>query len=279
MSVSQDAEGHGETDRDKPLMVSSLSTFSMVMGLSSCVLLLLVIPAVATAILAIVTGHISAAYVRANKVELLGLGRARIGLLLGYFCLAAAVFLFPQMERGRLLVRGMLASDHSVAARDISQFSDGILGKYEREVYNNPEPTDGDGPVAVTLAKNFRRELKAVLQDVLELENGKGLSWDASRLKCHCYYNSGVVFFVREPGLAGFNDSALDMLTRSAWQLALETVQNSEGIEATFPVAVCIMGKRQCQTFVMGQTPNVDISNQDPTYSGPDSANVLTLLQ
>ena len=279
MAGSQDADVYAETDRDKPLMVSSLSTFSMVMGLASFFLLVLVVPAVATAILAIVFGHISAAHVRANKVELLGLGRSRIGLILGYFSLAAAVFLYPQMERGRLLVRGMLASDHSAAVADIAQFSDGILGQHEREVYKNRESSRGDSPFTEEMAKDFRRELKSVLHDSLELEDGKGLLWDASRLRCHCYQNTGVVFFVREPGLAGFNDAALDMLTRSAWRVASETVRDSGEFADNLPMAVCIMGKRRCQAFVMGKALNVDKHPEEPIYLGSDSANILPLLK
>ena len=279
MSVSHDAQANVETDRDKPLMVSSLSTFSMVMGFCSCVLLVLVVPAFVTAIFAIVFGHVSAAHVRANHVELLGLGRSRIGLILGYICLAVAAFLFPQMEHGRLLVRGMLASDRSAAVEDVAQFSDGILGDREREVVKNRESAGGDGVVAEDLATSCRRELKSLLIDALELEDGKGLSWDASRLKCHCYLNSGVVFIVREPGLAGFNDAALDMFARTAWRVASDTVQKSGEVEANFPIAICVMGKRRCQTFLMGETLNVDETPQEPTYFGPDSAEILALFQ
>lgn len=279
MSDSKEFETSIETDRDKPLMVSSLSTFSMVMGMASCLLLVLVVPAVATAILAIIFGHISAAHVRANKVELLGLGRSRIGLMLGYLCLAVAAFLFPQMEHGRLLVRGMLASDRSAAAEDVAQFSDGILGDYERQVFGNRESSDGDGPVAGDMAQSFVRELKSLLKDTLELEDGKGLSWDGSRLRCHCYVNSGVVFIVRERNLAGFNDAALEVLALSAWRVASETVRNSGEFEADFPIAICVMGKRRCQTFVMGQAVNVDETLQEPSYVGPDSTEVLALFQ
>lgn len=279
MSASEEAENSIKSDRDRPLMVSSLSTFSMVMGFASCLLLVLVVPAIVTAILAIIFGHISAAHVRANKVELLGLGRSRIGLMLGYFCLAAAAFLFPQMDRGRLLVRGMLASDRSAAVEDLAEFSDGVLGECEREVFGNRESTDGNGPVAAELAKIFRRELKSVLMDALELENGKGLSWDHSRLRCHCYRNSGVVFIVREPGLAGFNDAALDLLTKSAWRVASDEVRATGEFEADFPIAICVMGKRRCQTFVKGQAPNVDETLGEPSYIGPDSAEILPLFQ
>lgn len=279
MSTSQEPETNVESDRDRPLMVSSLSTFSMVMGFASCALLVLVVPAIATAILAIIFGHISAAHVRANKVELLGLGRSRIGLMLGYFCLVVAAVLFPQMDRGRLLVRGMLASDRSAPVEDVAEFSAGVLGDREREVFDSGESSDGNDPVALGLAKSFRRELKSVLTDVLELENGKGLSWDHSRLRCHCYRNSGVVFIVREPGLAGFNDSALDLLAQSAWAVASDTVLASGEFEADFPIAICVMGKRRCQTFVMGQAPNVDDTLREPDYSGPDSAKVLALFQ
>lgn len=279
MTELQETKNSIETDRDKPLMVSSLSTFSMVMGFASCLLLVLVVPAVVTAILAIIFGHISAAHVRANKVELLGLGRSRVGLMLGYICLALAAFLFPQMDHGRLLVRGMLASDRSAPVEDFAQFSDGVLGDYEREVCGNRESSHGDGPDATDMASRFVRELKSLLKDSLELEDGKGLSWDSSRLRCHCYANSGIVFIVREPKLAGFNDAALEVLAHAAWRVALETVQNSGEFEADFPVAVCVMGKRRCQTFVMGQALNVDETLQEPAYLGPDADEVLALFQ
>jgi len=279
MSDSREFETSIETDRDKPLMVSSLSTFSMVMGLASCLLLVLVVPAIATAILAIVFGHISAAHVRANKIELLGLGRSRIGLILGYCCLAFAAFLFPQMDHGRLLVRGMLASDRSAAAEDVAQFSEGILGDIEREVSANREPSGGDSPAAEDMARSFVRELKSALKESLELEDGKGLSWDGSRLRSHCYVKSGVVFVVRERNLVGFNDAALDVLAYSAWRVASETVRNSGEFEADFPIAICVMGKRRCQTFVMGKAVNVDETLQEPSYVGPDSAEVLALFQ
>jgi len=243
MTELQETKNSIETDRDKPLMVSSLSTFSMVMGFASCLLLVLVVPAVVTAILAIIFGHISAAHVRANKVELLGLGRSRVGLMLGYICLALAAFLFP------------------------------------REVCGNRESSHGDGPDATDMASRFVRELKSLLKDSLELEDGKGLSWDSSRLRCHCYANSGIVFIVREPKLAGFNDAALEVLAHAAWRVALETVQNSGEFEADFPVAVCVMGKRRCQTFVMGQALNVDETLQEPAYLGPDADEVLALFQ
>ena len=279
MAVSQDLENSIESDRDQPLMVSSLSTFSMLMGFASCLLLVLVVPAVVTAILAILFGHVSAAHVRANKVELLGLGRSRIGLMLGYFCLAAAAFLFPQMDHGRLLVRGMLASDRSAEVKDLAQFSDGVLGDYEREVVGDDASAGGDGPIAEDLAKSCLRELKSLLREALEIENGKGLSWDASRLSCHCYVNSGVVFIVREPTLAGFNDAALEVLIHSTWRVALETVRDAGELEADFPIAICLMGEVWCQTFVMGKTLNVDEPFQEPTYMGPDSAEVLALFK
>jgi len=194
-------------------------------------------------------------------------------------CLIVAAILFPQMDHGRLLVRGMLASDRSAAAEDIAKFSDGILGEHEREVHASRESSDGDGPVAAGMARSFRRELKSLLSDALEIENGKGLLWDGARLRCHCYVNSGVVFIVRDPGLAGFNDAALELLTHAAWRVASDTVRNSGEFEADFPVAICVMGKRRCQTFVMGQTLNVDETLQEPDYMGPDSAEVLALFQ
>ena len=279
MSPATEDEIDIETDRDRPLMVSALSTFSMAMGLASCLLLFLVVPAFATAILAIIFGHVSAAHVRANKAEMLGMGRSRIGLMLGYFCLVMAVILFPQMEHGRMLIKGMMASDSSVAVEDLAEFSEGALGEREREVYRNRDPLAGDSPTSLALAKSFRRELKSILRDALELENSKGLPWDASRLRCHCYLNSGVVFIVREPGLAGFNDAALDLLNQSTWRVASDVVRNSGEFEAGFPIAICVMGKRRCQTFVMGPALNVDDSPQEPSYSGPDSVEVLALFQ
>ena len=87
------------------------------------------------------------------------------------------------------------------------------------------------------------------------------------------------MFVVREPGLAGFNDAALEVLNRLAWGAAAETVRSSGEFEADFPIAICIMGKRRCQTFVMGQALNVDETLQEPSYVGPDSADVLTLFQ
>ena len=279
MAMSTTSQHDIETDRDKPLMVSALSTFSMVMGVASVLLLLLVVPAIATALLAIIFGHVSAAHIGANKADLLGMGRARIGLMLGYCCLALAVFLLPQMEYGRMLVKGMLASDRSMAVEDIARFSDGILGEHEREVSQSRESSDGDGPETARLAKNVRREIRFLLKDVLEQENRNGLAWDSSGLSCHCYLNSGLVFIVRDPDLAGFNDAALDALSRSAWRVALKTVQDSGEIEAGFPVAICIMGKRRCQTFVMGEAINVDDSLEEPSYSGPDSAQVLALFE
>ena len=87
------------------------------------------------------------------------------------------------------------------------------------------------------------------------------------------------MYIVREPGLAGFNDAALELLTLAAWRVAAETVRNSGEFEADFPIAVCVMGKRRCQTFVMGQAANVDEPLQEPTYLGSDSAEVLALFQ
>ena len=88
-----------------------------------------------------------------------------------------------------------------------------------------------------------------------------------------------MVFIVREPKLAGFNDAALEVLTYSAWRVASDTVRDSGEIEADFPIAVCVMGKRRCQTFVMGQALNVDEPLQEPSYLGPDSTEVLALFE
>jgi len=254
MSDSKEFETSIETDRDKPLMVSSLSTFSMVMGMASCLLLVLVVPAVATAILAIIFGHISAAHVRANKVELLGLGRSRIGLMLGYLCLAVAAFLFPQME----LRTGL---------RPPKMWRSSVTG-YWVIMRGRSSGTASQVTAMVLLRAIWRKA-----------SYGKGLSWDGSRLRCHCYVNSGVVFIVRERNLAGFNDAALEVLALSAWRVASETVRNSGEFEADFPIAICVMGKRRCQTFVMGQAVNVDETLQEPSYVGPDSTEVLALFQ
>jgi len=191
--------------------------------------------------------------------------------------LVFAAVLFPQMAHGRLLIKGILASDRSAIA---TEFSSGLLGAHERKVANSSQPTSGDGVEAKRLAKNFRRELKAVLTDVLRVDDEKnGSDWDSSRLRCHCFFNSGLVFIVREPGLAGFNDAALDTLSRSAWRVALDTANDSEQVEPDFPIAICVMGKKRCQTFVMGQTRNVDEDSVEPSYSGHDPAQVLSLLE
>ncbi len=260
-------------------MVSSLSTFSMVMGLASCVLLVLVVPAFATAILAVLFGHIATRHIRSNRAELLGIGRARIGLVLGYSCIVMAGCLFPQMDQGRLMIKGILASDRSAPVEDLGAFSDGVLGTYERKIFGDREPTGGNGPVASDLASSFRRALKAVLAEVLELENRKGLAWDPSGVSCNCYVNQGIVFMVREPDLAGFNDAALEMLNQVAWRVASKTVSESGEFEVGYPVAICIVGKRRSQTFIMGEATNVDEPLQQPIYTGPDSAEVLPLFR
>lgn len=264
--------------RAKPIMVSALSTSSMVMGLAAVTLLVLVYPAMIAALFAIVLGHIAILVINCNG-ELLGIGRARIGLLLGYGCLLLSAFLFTQLDKGRLLIRGVMASDLSAIQKTSNQYSDGILGKHERLVVENPDSAAGSNETAQELAKAFRKRLKGALKDVLELEDQKGLSWNASRLQCHCFIGRGVVLMVREPGLVGFNDAALGVLSRACWRIAAEITRDSGSFDAGFPIGICVMGKYGSQTFITGITPEVDGTITQAKYTGTDAKQVLTLFE
>lgn len=264
--------------RAKPIMVSAFSTFSMVMGLAAVILLVLVYPAMIAAIVAIAFGHIAIVMINSNG-ELLGIGRARIGLLLGYVCLLLSAFLFSQIDKGRLLIRGVMASDRSAIEKTSNEYSDGVLGKYERLVVANPDPAAGGNELAQELAKTFRRRLKSALAGVLELEDQKGLSWDASHLQCHCFIGCGVVLMVREPGLVGFNDAALGTLNRACWRIAAEVTRDSGKFGAGFPIGICVMGKYGSQTFINGTTPEADERITEAQYTGTDFDKALTLFE
>ena len=262
-----------------PILIAPLSTLSLVFGVASFLLLFLVIPAIATAIAAIFFGHIALRQIRNLSNEVLGSGRANAGLLLGYGTLLVALIMSFFLDEGRLFVRGILASDRTAAAVNPASFSDGPLGEIERELFRRDDKPRGNTEEANDLAGAARRQIKVYLRDSLQLEGQKGFDWDVSGVDCYCRVESGALFVVYVPGVEGFNDAAIEILNRASWLSVAQAVRDSGAVEKGFPIALCIMGKRRCQTFFKGVSVSVDEALNDPDFSGNEQEAILPFFE
>ena len=262
-----------------PILIAPLSTLSLVFGVASFLLLFLVIPTLVTAIAAIFFGHIALSQIRNQSNEVLGSGRARTGLLLGYGTLLVALVMSAFLDEGRLFVRGILASDRTSAAVNPATFSDGPLGEIERELFSRDEKPRGNSDAAADLAGAARRQIKVYLKDSLQLEDQKGFDWDVSGVDCYCQVQTGALFVIYVPGVEGFNDAAIEILNRASWLSAVQAVRDSGAFEKDVPIAVCIMGKRRSQTFLKGVSVSVDEALNEPVSVGNKQEAVLSFFE
>ena len=208
---------------------SLAATISFVFGIGALATLVLVRPSMILSVPAIVFGHIAKSRLRSSNGELVGWGKARIGKLLGYFCLVVSASLFFYLAEYRLLLRGALESERTVVVNAGGKFSPGQLGQIERKLAKGDIISFGNNETAGDLASKFRRELRASLNKVLTHRDNKGLGLDTSGISCYCQFSSiddkQVCFIASIPELSGYNGAAENVLKKAAWQSALLAVR------------------------------------------------------
>ncbi len=190
-------------------------------GVCALLSLLLVRPAFILSLPAIIFGHCAKANLRRQKGELAGWGKARIGELLGYFCLLASVLSYFHLDGYRLLVRGAMESERTQSVNAHIQFDDGRLGAVEKRLVDGDTTDFGNNEYASSLSANFRRQLRSSLNLVLTRRGEKGLGLETSGISCYCHVLDSVCFIAAIPDLNGYNGAADDVLKKAAWQSAV----------------------------------------------------------
>jgi len=203
------------------------STLSFVFGIGALLSLVLVYPAMILALPAIGFGHIAKVTLRNAKGELVGWGKARMGKLLGYFCLVVSVVLFLNLEDYRLLLRGAINSERTAVARLSDEFSEGPLGEIERKLAAGATTEFGNNETAEKLAAAFRQDLRQSLNSVLTHRDNKGLGLDTSGISCYCHVDEAIWFIAALPELSQYNGAAEDVMRKSAWQAAVLAIDGN----------------------------------------------------
>ena len=230
------------------------STLSFVFGVGALLTLVLVHPALILSVPAIVFGHVAKFTLRQSNGELVGWGKARIGKILGYFSLVAAVLLFFNIDDYRLLLRGVKNSERTVVAKAGEDFSPGGLGEIERRLAAGQTRVFANSETAEKLAAAFRRELRQALNFVLTHRDEKGLGLDTSGVSCYGHVDGDVFFVAAIPDLSQYNGAAEDVLRKAAWQSAVlalrEDSQEDEPLDRKLLVA--LMESARCETVLVG---------------------------
>ena len=267
---------------------SLAATTSFVFGVGALITLVLVRPSMILSVPAILFGHIAKSRLRSSNGELVGWGKARIGKLLGYFCLVISVMLFTRLADYRLLFRGALESERTAVVNAEAKFSPGRLGEVERKLIEGDTTSFGDDKTAGDLAASFRRNLRESLNKVLTHRDGKGVGLDTTGISCYCQFSNlepnQISFIAAIPELSGFNGAAEDVLKKAAWQSAIlatrsmeeMTNQDSDNLEAepqnenrdrfAGEVAVGLMEKTRCELVMRG---TIGLNND--TFSAPET--------
>lgn len=230
------------------------ATISFVFGVGALLSLVLVHPAMILSLPAIVFGHIAKFTLRSANGELVGWGKARIGKLLGYICLAVSVLLFLNLDDYRLLWRGAKNSERTAVVRPGNDFSAGSLGEIERKLAGGDTREFGNNETAEILAAEFRRELRQSLNFVLTHRDDKGLGLDTSGISCYCHIDDGMLFIAAVPELSQYNGAAEDVLQKSAWQSAVLAARDNsfEGMDLDGELLVGFMELNRCETVLVG---------------------------
>lgn len=207
---------------------SVASTISFVFGVGSLLTLVLVYPAMILAVLAIVFGHIAKRLLKSSRGELLGWGKARVGTLLGYVCLAAAIVVSFSIDEVRLLVRGAIESERTPQGDGGEWLAVGAWGEIERQLVAGDLTEFGNHEFGEALAAAFRRQLRRALNEVLTREGDRGIGLETSGVSCYCHVSQGVCFVASIPELDRYDAAAVDVLKKAAWQAAVIAVQTTE---------------------------------------------------
>ena len=213
---------------------SLAATISFVFGVGALATLVFVRPAMILSVPAILFGHLAKSSLRSANGELVGWGKARIGKLLGYFCLVVSGLLFFYLSEYRLLFRGALESERTAVVNAVGKFSPGLLGQVEQKLAKGDTTSFGNNETAGDLASAFRRQLRASLNKVLTHRDEKGLGLDTTGISCYCQFSDPeakqATFIAAIPELSGYNGAAEEVLTKAAWQSALLAMQGLDNM-------------------------------------------------
>ena len=241
------------------------STISFVFGVAALLSLVLVYPAMILSPPAIVFGHIAKFTLRKAKGELVGWGKARIGKLLGYICLAVSILLFLNLDDYRLLWRGAMNSERTAVAKAGDTFSEGALGEIERKLAQEETTNFGNNETAEKLAAAFRRDLRQSLNFVLTHRDNKGLGLDTSGISCYCHVDNKILFIAAVPELSQYNGAAEEVLQKSAWQSAVLASRANGFDDMDMELLVGFMEATQCETVLIGT-----LNSQSDGVPAPD---------
>ena len=268
-STAEDASEADDSQRIEPGLKQTAvtSTISFVCGVGALLSLVLVHPAMILSLPAILFGHIAKANLKQSNGDLVGWGKARIGKLLGYFCLAVSVWLFFNLESYRLMVRGAMNSERTAVVKAGQDFDDGRLGEIERKLTDGDTRDFGNNEIAGDLAFAFRRELRKALNSVLTHRDNKGLGLDTSGISCYCDVDGGVVFIAAVPELSQYSGAADEVLRKSVWQSAVLAMRESEfqAADGEEQLVIGLMESTRCETVLIGT-----LSSQFDGVPGPE---------
>lgn len=255
------------------------STISFVLGVGALLSLVFVYPAMILSLPAILFGHIAKLSLRKANGELVGWGKARIGKLLGYICLAVSIFVFLNMDNYRLLWRGAMNSERTAVAKVGNKFSDGSLGEIEKTLALEETTEFGNNETAEELAAAFRRELRQSLNSVLTHRDNKGLGLDTSGISCYCYLDESIFFIAAVPELGKFNGAAEEVLQKAAWQSAVLASRGNGYEEMDGELLVGLMEATRCETVLVGSINSLANGVPAPEKVESGGSEIAKILQ
>lgn len=258
---------------------SVAATVSFVFAIGALLTLVLVYPSIILSVMAILCGHIATRILKRSKGQRIGWGKARIGKLLGYFCLTIALVLLMFVGQVRLLVRGALESERTLIVGAGEGFSPGVIGDIERKLAAGDRTDFGNVESAQRLASKFRRELRQMLNQVLTRRDDRDIGLDTSGISACCHVGNGVCFIVSIPELTRFSGAADSLLNQAVWQAAVISLQSIAFESETRVLAVGLMETQGCQRVLWTSTWDDFHRSPSPQSIDRDRSKLLRVIE
>lgn len=193
-----------------PTTRTSLSAvISLVFGIMSPVVLVMIVPAVITSSLAIGLGHVALVKIGRSQGSVLGWRRAIAGLILGYLVLPLSLWWTP----------GFLFNfpDPTLMAVEHLAFSDA-----ERIITNS---SGGNSPAATKLAQVFSRDFGGGVNSLIVQKTRFGGEYELSdHFNVYCQLSPNrICFLVKVPGYNRYEDDAHNAIAEVAWRSGVKT--------------------------------------------------------
>ncbi len=222
----------------------------MVFGIMSPIVLVTLVPAVITSLLAILFGHFAQLKISQSGGRLLGRGQAIAGLVTGYLFLPISLYLAP----------GFFRYPETIERSPAKQ----LLMNAERSIKNSTRSTvRGNSSKAKQLAQEVSSSLSQLgaLAFVKSDDSGtETMGFEKFNVYCHLAPDS-VCFLVNIPNYHKYETEAKELLSTLAWRSGRGVIV-AEKLEGRMEMGVGLKGR-----FLYGDVMVGPASNEKPSES------------